>query len=185
MERPSTPPTVLQPVFPLNEHMPRRDFKKKKNLIHCATRRFMRSKEQITHTSKRPRISRIRIYLVLSRLHRSQVARWSPKWTGSKPRYWAERDIKETLNTIAITRKWIVFWISLLKFTNNQKWWHTDACYWTCLQLATHRWMRKGPCLVSVVWRQLRNIPPLFWNAPPCPPYETERNKQILEWTAF
>lgn len=87
MERPSTPPTVLQPVFPLNEHMPRRDFKKEKNLIHSATRRFMWSKEQITHTSKRPRISRIRIYLVLSRLHRSQVARWSPKWIGSKPRY--------------------------------------------------------------------------------------------------
>lgn len=59
---------------------------------------------------------------------------------------------------------------------------HWCVCYWTRLQLATHRWMRKGPCLVSVVWRQLRNIPPLFWNAPPCPPYETERNKKILEW---
>lgn len=41
----------------------------------------------------------------------------------------------------------------------------------------TYRWMRGGPCLVSAVWRQLKSIPPLFWNAPPCPPYGTKRSK--------
>lgn len=50
MERPSTPPTVLQPVFPLNEHMPRRDFKKEKKLNPlCYTEIHVEQRADYTH----------------------------------------------------------------------------------------------------------------------------------------
>lgn len=55
-------------------------------VIYSARCRSSQSRDDITHHKEKARLMN---YLILYRLHRSHVTRWSSKRIGSKTRYWA------------------------------------------------------------------------------------------------